>query len=620
MIGDFLVGALSIEEEKKAGSVAYHRTNAGYHLNFDCNPNLGYGFSAAKACRSGGLFMGLALALTIFAAPPLCGPAAAQAKVNNRALDAQAMQAGKAEMLLHIEVVEHKSKNLRLPEPVEDVAVGARDIADAVPVSDRELYILGKQVGTTNILLYGKDKRLVGIVDVEVKLDAASAGRQIRAASGGSNIRVDSVDGKFVLKGNSGDSQVAERALEVAKSLGPNGVVNAMRVTSPQQVMLKVRFVEADRNAARSLGVRWEFFKRGGVAGVIGKQQPSTKFGTPTGSFPQFLTGPGALANLTQPVLDVASGGLVAGSPFATIITQIVNSRSGSLDVVLSALEEQQVLRRLAEPNLVALSGESANFLAGGEYPVPVVSSAGAGGLPTISIEYKEFGIKLNFTPTVLSRGVISLKLFPEVSDLDPTTGVTVAGTTVPGLTLRRAQTTVELRDGQSFAIAGLLSTKTTRDLNQLPWLGSIPVIGALFRDTSFLQNETELVVLVTPYLIKPVPPGQQLKTPLDTSLPGNDLDTFLFGRPEVSKLPPATTNPQGQQQSLTGAIEPGAPGVPPIPPVVAPVAAPVAVAPPPAPAPVPLAPAPAPQFGNPVYYDPKTGYFIDPPANGGGK
>jgi len=153
---------------------------------------------------------------------------------------------------------------------------------------------------------------------------------------------------------------------------------------------------------------------------------------------------------------------------------------------VLSALEQQQVIRQLAEPNLTAMSGEAASFLAGGEYPVPVVSAASAGALPTITIQYQEFGVKLNFTPTVLSRGVISLKIAPEVSEIDFTIGVTISGTVIPGLDVRRAQTTVELRDGQTFAIAGMLQSKSSSQIDQLPWLGTVPILGALFRSTQF--------------------------------------------------------------------------------------------------------------------------------------
>ncbi|MGH6813432.1 MAG: type II and III secretion system protein family protein, partial [Methylocella sp.] len=376
-----------------------------------------------------------------------------------------------------------------------------------------------------------------------------------------------------------------------------------------QQVMLKVRFVEANREAARNLGVRWEFFKQNGnLAGVVGTRQGSRLIPA-NPAFPSSTTFPQINPNtsVSNSVFDVVGGAGAVGSPFATIITQIVNSKFGSLDAVLSALEEQKVIRDLAEPNLVALSGETASFLAGGSYPIPVVSSSGAGGVPTITIQYQDFGVKLNFTPTVLARGVISLKLNPEVSQIDPAIGVTLpGGGFVPGLDVRRAQTTVELRDGQSFAIAGLLQATSSRTLDQLPWLGTVPILGALFRSSEFQQNETELVVLVTPYLIKPLPPGKQLKTPLDTSLAGNDVDFFLNGRPEVAKTPPAFVNARGQEQSLAGAIAPGAPGVPPV------AAVPVV--------PVPVAPAvaPAPPGDGALRYDPATGYFIDPPAHGG--
>lgn len=558
-----------------------------------------------------------AVMFAIFAANQFYGHAAAQTTndVDTRNLDVAAMRAGNAELFRHVTITQNKTKNLDLGVKFEDVVVGAPGIADAVPISDRQLYILGKSIGTTNVLVYGPKKKLIGILDVEVKLDTGSLGAKIRAASGGKNIHVEDVDGKLVLGGSSGDSQTTQRAMEVAAGLGPGGVVNAMKVTTPQQVMLKVRFVEADRQAARNLGIRWAFFKQNGnMAGVVGTRAGSSLIpGNP--AFPSSTTFPatGGTGSTSNGVLDVVAGAAGSGSPFATIITQIVNSKFGSLDAVLSALEEQQVLRELAEPNLIALSGESASFLAGGEYPVPVVSgSGGAAGtisFPTVTIQYQEFGVKLDFTPTVLSRGVISLKIKPEVSDIDFTIGVLISGTLVPGLIVRRAQTTVELRDGQTFAIAGMLQSKTRRQLDQLPWLGTIPVLGALFRSSEFQQNETELVVLVTPYLIKPVPPGKQLKTPLDTSLPGNDLDFFLYGRPEVAKTPPAFVNEQGQQQSLAGAIEPGAPGLAPLPPLL--------------PGSLPVAPAAAeavPQGATGPRYDPVTGYFIDAPAPGGGQ
>jgi pilus assembly protein CpaC len=202
----------------------------------------------------------------------------------------------------------------------------------------------------------------------------------------------------------------------------------------------------------------------------------------------------------------------------------------------VSALETKGLLRRLAEPNLIALSGDSARFLAGGEFPVPVASSVGAGGIPTVTIAFKTFGVELAFVPTVLSRGVINLRIEPSVSELDFTNAVTIGGTSIPALTRRDARTTVELRDGQSFAIAGLLQTRNRQDISQVPWIGSVPVLGTLFRSSSYQQQETDLVIIVTPRLVAPAAPGQTLASPLDSRLPANDVDFFLNGQMEVKK------------------------------------------------------------------------------------
>ncbi len=206
-----------------------------------------------------------------------------------------------------------------------------------------------------------------------------------------------------------------------------------------------------------------------------------------------------------------------------------------SIDLLVTALETKGLLRRLAEPNLIALSGDSARFLAGGEFPVPVASSPN-GNFQTVTIEFKKFGVELAFVPTVLSRGVINLRIEPSVSELDFTNAVTIAGTTIPALTRRDARTTVELRDGQSFAIAGLLQTRNQQDISQLPWIGSVPVLGTLFRSSSYQQHETDLVIIVTPRLVAPAAPGQNLASPLDSRLPANDVDFFLNGQMEVRK------------------------------------------------------------------------------------
>jgi pilus assembly protein CpaC len=208
-----------------------------------------------------------------------------------------------------------------------------------------------------------------------------------------------------------------------------------------------------------------------------------------------------------------------------------------SLDVALSALETKGLIRRLAEPDLVALSGDTAAFLAGGEFPVPSVQPGSSGGVPVITTEYKPFGVQLTFQPTVLANGIINLRLAPSVSELDFAQAVLISGFSVPSLTKREARTTVELRDGQSFAIAGLLSAINRRDIQQLPWIGSVPVLGALFRSNSYRTEETDLVVIVTPHLVAPGVPGQQLASPLDNHTPTNDVDFFLMGEMEQRKI-----------------------------------------------------------------------------------
>jgi pilus assembly protein CpaC len=222
--------------------------------------------------------------------------------------------------------------------------------------------------------------------------------------------------------------------------------------------------------------------------------------------------------------------------PFATVLANVLRTSNGTtIDALVTALETKGLVRRLAEPNLIALSGDTARFLAGGEFPVPVASTT-QGGLPTVTIEWKKFGVQLAFVPTVLSRGVINLRVEPSVSELDFANAVTIQGTTIPSLITRDARTAVELRDGQSFAIAGLLQTRNLKNIQQVPWIGSVPVIGALFRSSAYQQNETDLVVIVTPRLVAPAVPGQRVASPLDSRLNGNDVDFFLNGQPETRK------------------------------------------------------------------------------------
>lgn len=417
----------------------------------------------------------------------------------------------------HVVVTVNKSRTFHVAAPFTTAVVGAPDLADVLPLTDHSLYVLGKKIGTTNVTIYDQAKRLVGVLDVEIAMDAASLQEKIRESTGNRFIRVSSTNGQIVLSGQASDAVAAERAVAFAKALSPNGIVNAMSVAPSQQVLLKVRFLEASRAAGRQLGVNW--FISGSHENVNIGQGAVVR------------SPPGTVVPLVQ------TAGTLAGTstaPFGVVLAEIVN-KGTSIDVLVSALETKGLIRRLAEPNLMALSGDTAQFLAGGEFPVPIAATS-ANGIVTPTIEFKPFGVRLSFTPTVLNQGLINLRIAPEVSELDFANAVTISGTTVPSLVKRDAITTVELRDGQSFAIAGLLQANDLRNRNQIPWLGSVPVLGALFSSAGYQKNETDLVIIVTPHLVMPAAPGQRLATPFDRRLPSNDVDYFLLGESEVKK------------------------------------------------------------------------------------
>jgi pilus assembly protein CpaC len=478
--------------------------------------------------------------------------------------DAQAPQS-----VEHLIIPLHKSITLPVPRAFSSAVVGSPDIADALPMTDRTLYIQGKNFGTTNVSIYDENMRLIKVVDVEVAWDTGNLQSKIRATTGGGGIRVTSDNGVIVLSGIASDAVTADRAVSVATAWigtaasGPSGatgaaatgirVVNAMTIASPQQVMLKVRFLEVSRDAGRELGVNWAAINGSGTRGVtlgqggLTTQPPllggAAQSGTTTSSIGNTTTQSTSTTCPPAGICAPAGSGIfqalgtfagATGSPFGVILAEIVN-KGVQIDSLVTALETKGLLQRLAEPNLVALSGDTASFLAGGSIPVPSVQSS-SGTTPVITTIYQPYGVQLTFRPTVLNSGIINLSINPTVSELDYTNAITIAGTTVPGLTQRSATTTVELRDGQSFAIAGMLQANNARNISQLPWLGSVPVLGALFRDSAYQKNETDLVIIVTPSFAQPAAPGARLATPFDTTVPSNDIDFFLMGQTEQRK------------------------------------------------------------------------------------
>jgi pilus assembly protein CpaC len=414
-------------------------------------------------------------------------------------------------------VIIGKSHDVRTDAAFVDVTVGDPEVADVHPLTDRSLSILGRKSGTTRVSVYGEGKKPIGVFDVEVTYDTSVLAAELGRRFPHSKLKVSSINGRIMLSGTATDAVTLDKAVTIARQFGPD-IINTVLVLQPQQVMLEVRFVEASRQAGRELGIQWNLFSRKMIANIGSRQPP--------GVLP--IDAPSGATNI--PVGEVAAGVLSGTAPFGFLIGRMI---AGGLttDVLINALEQKGMARTLAEPNLVALSGDTASFLAGGEFPIPVPGSLGSA-----SIEYKRYGVGLAFTPTVLGDGLINMKIEPEVSQLDTSHPVQVAGIAVPPLIVRRASTTVELRDGQSFVIGGLLQSTGQTAMHQLPWLGDVPILGALFRSAEYQKNETDLAIIVTPRLVRPARPDDVIKTPLDQTLPPNDADVFLLGQTEVEK------------------------------------------------------------------------------------
>ena len=464
------------------------------------------------------------------------------------------------EFVQHVVVPLNKSVTLPTPRPISSVQVDSPSVVTARAITDQRLYIQARSIGTTSVSIYDQSLQLMKVIEIEVSLDTSNLQSKIRAATGANGIYVGNDNGQIVLSGVASDALSAQRAVELATAWGENcgkvppggspvatgpgvvgvpsvvgpgtytgssavalglkcTVVNLMTVASPQQVMLKVRFLEVDRNAGRQIGININGSNPGGTNGVS------------TGNGGLTCAPPCTSNNFS---LFQAAGTLVGtnvGSPFGTVLAEIVN-KGTKIDALISALETKGLLQRLAEPNLVALSGETASFIAGGQYPVPTPAAVGVAP----GFTYEPYGVQLKFRPTVLNNGIINVSINPTVSELDFSNAVTISGTTIPALTDRSATTTVELRDGQSFAIAGLLQADNQRNISQLPWLGTVPVLGTLFRSSSYQKDETDLVIIVTPSLVQPAPPGARLATPFDSTIPSNDVDFFLMGQMDQRK------------------------------------------------------------------------------------
>lgn len=388
--------------------------------------------------------------------------------------------------VMRINLPVSQAVTVTMSDSVGKVVSADNSVAEAQPITDRSLYLVGRAFGTTTVNLFSTTGAPIGLLAVEVGADTADMARSIKSALPSSKVKVSAINGRVHLSGSVPDAVSKQKVLDIVAQYGSPAIVDTMTLEGGQQVNLEVRILEARRDAGRELGIAW-----GGSVGPVNVNVNDTNSGT----FSSFMT-------------NVISGGLGI-----------------DLNVTIRALEGKGLARTLAEPNLTTLSGVGASFLAGGQIPLRAVDKDG-----NVQIEYKDFGVRLNFTPVVLDGDRIQIHMAPEVSGIG---GVSANGD--PIFNTRNLDATVELRDGQSFAVAGLLQSGTTMNQDQLPWLGDVPVLGSLFKSSSFQKHDTEMVVIVTPRLVQPMVPGQVAATPLDQTRPANDLEFFALGQMEVT-------------------------------------------------------------------------------------
>lgn len=358
-----------------------------------------------------------------------------------------------------------KSMAFRLDQVASKIVVAQPETAEVVATTDHSFYVRGVAIGSTNLLVYGPGGRLQQVIDVRVGYDARSIEQDLNVVFPGEGIRVQTMGEGLLLTGNVSTASVAKRAKDLADKFAPNHATSVMTVRASQEVVLEVRVLEASRSSLQDIG----------FSGVISDGTSGLAWGT----------------------AKTGNSSLIGNTPANGVLALHASSGKFSIDANIQALEEKGMVRTLARPNLVALSGEKASFLAGGEFPYPVPQN-----LNQITIQFRTYGVKLAFTPTVQDNGLIRLQVAPEVSQLDPANSIRINGVTVPGLITRRADTTVELKNGDSLAMGGLFQHNYDNTLRQFPVLGDLPVVGSLFRSTRWKRAETELVIIVTPRLV----------------------------------------------------------------------------------------------------------------------
>lgn len=423
-----------------------------------------------------------------------------------------------------LRIEQDKGRMVRLSQPAAGVFIANPDIADIQVMSDTMVYLFGKKPGETSLIAVNASQQVLADHRVVVTPNLSGLERALRERFPGRDIRAAAADGALVLSGTVNSAAEAEDARRIAQrySGGETGeVLNRLTVSGGTQVMLRVRVSEVARSIREDLGFNWEVFGNLGAGYALG---------------------------FTSGLTDIVRGtGTITRT--ADTMNAFFGYRGERWDVngLVDALARDGLITVLAEPNLVTTSGETAHFLAGGEFPIPIPQDR-----DRITLEFKQFGVSLAFTPTVLSGERISMRVRPEVSELDYSNAIVLNDFRIPALRSRRAETTVELASGQSFAIAGMMQNGLNESIDKFPFMGDVPILGTLFRSSRFQRNETELVIIVTPYLVRPAANAAEISAPTDGFSPTSFIDRVIFGkltRPGMGTLPaarPAFSGPVG--------------------------------------------------------------------------
>jgi len=450
---------------------------------------------------------------------------------------------------LKIDVAVNQGQLVKLSKPVNSVFIADPEIADVQVKSPQLVYVLGKSAGTTSLYAVSEQDEVLLNAEVRVKYDAARVEQTIRNLVPRGTVEVSAVADSLVLTGTVYSSAEGDDVRRIAARFVKDGkqLINKMQVDAPNQINLRVRVAEMSRAIVKQFGINLQnAFNNGSIAfGLItaGQALIDTTATAGTGKVVPLIPGSptfGFNTNSTSQLGGATNNNIFLGG----------RTKNSSLNSVIDALDNHGLISVLAEPNLTAISGEPASFLAGGEFPIPVPAGQGL-----VGIDWKKFGVSLNFVATLSNDDRINLHVMPEVSELSNAGAIVIDNISVPALTTRRAETTIELASGQSFAIAGLLQNNVTQNINKFPWLGDIPVLGQLFRSEAFQRNESELVIIVTPYVVHPIATASRAMAPTDGFAPATDGQLILHA-PE-NQRGPQPTPPAPARSGGTGLVGP---------------------------------------------------------------